>query len=145
MSAYYEFDRSRWPLLVAYAPPGLVPDDEVRRFVREIGGELALGEPIALVLDARHAFLSANQRTILATGARRNANHFPGLLRATAIVVRTPIERAIVGALLWLYEPPYPIRSFTDLDDALAWARATLHAPSRRASAPDASLPPTPA
>ncbi|MFW6086066.1 MAG: hypothetical protein ACODAG_02590, partial [Myxococcota bacterium] len=122
MTAHYDIDSDRWPLLVAKAPPGIASDDAIHRFLRDIRGELALGTPVALVLDARRATLTAPQRRIFATAAEQDAKHYPGFIRATAIVTRTPMERATMTALLWLFTPPYPIRPFATVQEALPWA-----------------------
>lgn len=132
MPAPSAFNRDRYPLLLVTTPAGPTSDEELGRFLQQIRTELAHGVPVVMVLDARRAQLCASQRAAVADASRRDARRYPDILRAVAIVHRSPLERAITTAIGWLVDPPYPVRTFSTLQEAVHWARAQLPATSER-------------
>jgi len=81
-----------------------------------------------MVPHAAGSTLSFAQRRRISERARLDTLTRGPFLRAVAVVVRSPVERGLAGAVLWLMRPPYPVRFFSDVDEAVRWAEATTAA-----------------
>ena len=47
---------------------------------------------------------------------------------AMAVLVRSPVARVIMNFFARFSAPPFPVRVFTDVDEARAWAAAQVRA-----------------
>ena len=88
---------------------------------------LARGELFGMITDGRLAPApTALQRKRLAEDAKRNEARLARHMVASAVVVGSPLMKAIVTAVNWLAPPPYPVQVFTDVAPAEVWVRERL-------------------
>lgn len=81
---------------------------------RELGG----GEPVVLVSEAGPLGETTREARDLLAGPEAAA-----IYRAMAVVVRSPVARAIMSFFVRFSSPPFPVRVFNDVQEALDWAR----------------------
>jgi len=95
---------------------------------------------VALARDTRFAMILDFRRTGRPDAARRR--RFAAWLTkhearvrdrvvGSAQVVDNELQRAALTATLWLIGTPVPMRAFSDIDEARAWARSQLGAEAR--------------
>lgn len=122
--------------MVVRLPPGALADGEDEAHLAHVSSYFSRHEPFALVMVPHPggSTLSFAQRRRISERARLDALTRGPFLRALAVVVRSPIERGLAGAVLWLTRPPYPVRFFADVDEAVRWAAATTTAGVRPVS-----------
>jgi hypothetical protein len=87
------------------------------------------GEPFAvLIVMGDHPPLSAAHRKAAAEAMIADVQSYPKLLRAKAVVIRSPVERGVVTAIRWVAKPDYPFAEFDSVAVAKAWLLAQLRA-----------------
>ncbi len=121
-------DSSRWPLVVLSVPAGTHPDDiDTDSFYEEAEKLFARGERFAAAADLRlRAPLNAARRRRYADWMRTNAPVMRRLQVAGASIAENAVQGGIVTAIHWITRPPYPARTFLDLEPALLWMQDCL-------------------
>lgn len=133
-SALPTYDTTAWPLVRIVAPPLSPSDDEFREHIARIESFYARGGDFAIVVDVRVApSMSPSHRRMLSEALDRQARAYPRSLRALGMVLRSEVQRGILTAIGWFFRPPYPMKVFTDVEEAEAWCRSALEsdAPAR--------------
>lgn len=110
---------------------GGVTDDELASYEARVLDLLrrcdARGERFALVTDGENAIpLSGQQRRMQASFVARHRELAARIVAGNAIVLNSPMHRAVVQVILWLASPPYPLVVVGTLAEAEARARAFL-------------------
>jgi hypothetical protein len=82
---------------------------------------LSGGRPAPLVTEGAHQTLATREARELVAGPEA-LRHYT----AMAVVVRSPVARALMLFFTRLSPPQYPIASFATADEARAWARTHL-------------------
>lgn len=101
-------------------------DGDLTEALARLDGFLGKGTRIGLLIDARGALgLAAEQRRTLIAHMRNNADKTARLL-VQAIVNDNAIQRMLAFTVGVVAPPPFPSRSFGDVDAALSWLRAEL-------------------
>ncbi len=121
-----------WPLVSVRWPKEAIAPDALDRLFAATDGWLARREPFAMLTDGRDAAApTALVRKRLAENAKQNEDALARYLAASAVVVGNPVVRAMITAVNWLAPPRYPVKVFTDVADAEAWARGALERAGR--------------
>ena len=131
--ARIDADFSGWPLVTVRAT-GNVSHAEHAAFIAELDEHVyAKREPYALVMDLRgNGGLSPRQRQRQADRVKQQRED--GLRCAgVALVFSSPLLRGMLTAILWVAKPEHPVRVFTDLGEALVWAKDQLRAAAEAA------------
>ena len=115
-------DKSQWPIVVVHMPAGSMTTAEFDHHLQLLAGYLRRGEAHALVVELGESDLVGENRRQLAEHYRIHAAAVKSCLRAVALVCRTPIHRAMYGAIDAMLGSPYPLRGFTSREEAEAWA-----------------------
>ncbi len=122
----FVFDTRHDPLHLQAFPPMFRYEeadahfDEVERFYRS----QPRNAPAALLADARAVLLvDAMTRRRVADAFTRLAPIMEQRAIAHAIVLSTSVVRHALTAIFWLKQPPWTIRTFTNMEDADAWIR----------------------
>ena len=122
----YIFDESQWPL-VRVTVPADVDLCGVEGYLAHVDRLLARRQPYVIVLDARGSqAMDAPCRQLLRDHRRRIFIEAQRYQLAMAFVVESAIQRAILGAILWVAPEPSPSKTFRTAEDAEAWATAHL-------------------
>lgn len=87
----------------------------------QVAREMGEGEKVVLVAESGPLSQATRESRALLAGPESAA-----VFAAMAVVVRSPVARAIMNFFVRLSSPPFPLRMFTSADDARAWARAEL-------------------
>jgi hypothetical protein len=125
----YVIDETRWPLVRILAPARPPGKEEFERHLSRLDAILARRQPYVVVLDCRGSGSSSmptDQRELLRKQRRAAFCEAQKYQRAMAFVVDSAIQRAVLGALLWLAPEPCPTRIFTTGDEADAWVTSFL-------------------
>jgi hypothetical protein len=118
----YVIDETRWPLVRVVVPARHAPLEELDRHLSRIDAILARHQPYVVVIDFRGSgSLPAEQRERIRKQRRAAFCEAQQYQRAMAFVVDSAIQRALLGALMWLAPEPCPTRVFTSADEADAW------------------------
>jgi hypothetical protein len=121
------FDCTAWPIVVITLSSGPLSDAGLSSWITDLTSLYARRERFAQVIDVRLSeSLSPEARRRLAEMSDRNEDSFPGQLVATAIVLSTPFQRGVFKAMTWLTNRRRLREAFTDLNEALRWARGVL-------------------
>ena len=120
-----EFDTSRWPVMIV-RPLRAVANPEIDQFLHEYRKFLDLHPtPFATVLDLRqYREMPPAQRKRISDGMKDNPHH--PRCRGFALVFSSPLLRMLLTAILWTAKPDYELKVFSDLDEALTWARSQV-------------------
>jgi hypothetical protein len=124
------FDDAAWPILqITYAPTMSAYEAEI--YYARIASYLARGERFAVLMDARPASVpSAVERARIAQFMEETAPRSSHQVSGLALVVDTFLGRGVLTAVQWLTQPPFPIRAFGGVPEALEWLRASLAPPA---------------
>jgi hypothetical protein len=114
-------DDTRWPLIIVRMPTGSMTAADFDAHLQRLVGHLQRREPHGLVIDMGDCDLNGENRRQLADHYRLHAAEVREHLRAVAMVVYSPIHRAMYRAIHALLGSPYPLRSFASFDEAEAW------------------------
>ena len=119
-------DSSRWPIVRVRLPP-VATDDEVQRYLDELGELRARREPYALVMiaDESRGF-NAKQRQMQADYIASGMDLSRKYLKAFAFVAESAMQRGMLTAVFWLRPPEWPHRVFRTVEEASVWARTLV-------------------
>jgi hypothetical protein len=121
-------DESEWPLVVVIYPR-IMRIDEEEKYYERLAGYLDRGERFAVLLDARPADVpNALERARIVAFWQKTAKLSARYLAGVALVVKTTLGRGVLSAVLWLYTPPFAIRTFSSLFEARKWLGERLTA-----------------
>lgn len=125
-----EIDTSRWPLLVITAPAGCINDEDWHAFLTRIDQLLGEREShYASVVDlSKDCMLTPKQRGQITADNQRCV--------AQALVFTSTLLSNLLTAIMWLRRPPFPVRVFTEIPQAIDWACRELAADKTRNSRP---------
>ncbi|MCA9600499.1 MAG: STAS/SEC14 domain-containing protein [Polyangiales bacterium] len=139
------FDASAWPI-AEMVLTSRYTDAEFEQLLVDLSDAVAgHAAPYGLLVDARESrAISPQLRRKLASYMQEQAPMSEKYCRGTALVMHSSILRGVLTALLWMYEPPFPIRVFEGFDTARAWLAERLADPAYggRATVQSVSLPP---
>jgi hypothetical protein len=116
-----------WPILIIRA--GEIEDVGITERTLEVVEKLyqTKKESFVTVLDASNGVRpSPAQRYVQVEFRRKHEDHIKQYSRGTAIVCKSEILRAVATAMYWIKAPDNVTKMFTDLDDAIEWARDQL-------------------
>jgi hypothetical protein len=134
------YDEGQWPIVQITMPQAELKDAELMRHMDRISEFNRRGSPFALVIDVRASeSLTADSRRVIAERLDQDEDTYPGVLLGVAIVLTTPLHRGIFKAISWLSRKPRPFEAFTSVDDAMAWARRVVAAPTHSMTMPVAT------
>lgn len=112
-------DLSRWPLAIVTFPDLVVTDEDVRSFVDEQRAMLHRKEPHVVITDARKArVISPAQRKMLVDWLTEAEPLNKRYTLAMSIVIDSAIVRGALTAVMWMKEPPVPIKTYGSLREA---------------------------
>jgi len=118
----YDLDTSPWPLVYVRSPTRAVSDDELDQLFEKQRSMLARGERYIQLTDTESVhILPASQRKRMADFLRETDALTASLCVAIAVVVRGPVYRGGLTAVLWLFRPSYPIRAVANHAEAAAF------------------------
>ncbi len=120
-------DIDMWPILIIRA--GETDDaDIVERSLEVVEKQyLTKKEPYVTVLDGRNGRRpSPAQRYLQVEFRRKHQDHVKQYSRGTAIVCKSEVLRAVATAMYWIKAPDNVTKMFTDMDEAIDWARERL-------------------
>jgi hypothetical protein len=129
------YDDSEWPLFVVTMPPSAFSAGAFDAHLETLREPYRRGQPFAvLIVMGDHPPLPAAQRKAAAEAMILDKEHYPKLLRAKAIVIRSSLERGVVTAIRWVANPDYPFAEFESTPVAKAWLLTQLQASTAGAS-----------
>jgi hypothetical protein len=108
-----EIDTSDFPLIVARYPAA-VSDEGLSRYLDALEALGRSGEAVAVMVDTRDSYLTPRQRQVLG----RSMTTTKARIVACATVIRSPISRGVMTALLWMVRPPFEVRTFSTAAEA---------------------------
>jgi hypothetical protein len=120
-------DLDQWPILIIRS--GEVEDVGIAERTLAVVEKLyqTKKEPYVTVLDGSNGKRpTAAQRYLQVEFRRKHEDHVKQYSRGTAIVCKSEILRAVATAMFWIKPPDNAAKMFTDMDDAIDWARARL-------------------
>ena len=134
------YDEGQWPIVLVTMPEAELEDPDLLRHIERMSSFSKRGVPFVQVIDVRvSSSLSANSRRLVAERMDQDEEAYPGVLVAVAIVLATPLHRGIFKAISWLSTKPRPFEAFTDLEEAMVWARRMLAVPTHSMTLPVAT------
>ena len=133
----YAVDDTHWPLVAARATEFVNDMSALDASYRRLELILAREQEFVLLFDMRGGASSSARRRKLLEWAERNGSALKRSIVASAVVVGSNVERGFVTAVLWVREPPWPMRVFTDSAETEQWllaefARLTAAKPAGR-------------
>jgi hypothetical protein len=98
-------------------------DADIEEFDHAMTAEVDRGEPMVIVVDSRfvRGLVTAKQRAYFARRMQESATALERACVGIAVVVKSPLVRGALTAVLWLLSTPCPVKAWSDLDDALDW------------------------
>jgi hypothetical protein len=123
------YDDSEWPIFVATMPASPFSTEAFQVHLEALREPYRRGQPFAvLIVMGDHPPLAAAQRKAAAEAMILDDQRYPKLLRAKAVVIRSPLERGVVTAIRWVARPDYPFAEFDSIPVAKAWLLKQLQA-----------------
>jgi hypothetical protein len=120
-------DASRWPLVEVTWPTKAVSDEEFQRAVGELSAFSHRKQRFVTLHRAiKAARPTPNQRAFAAKQQAADAPVSRRWLCGVAVVVNSPLLAGVVTAINWLIPSPYPLRTFSSLNEAKAWLDTRL-------------------
>lgn len=120
-------DESRWPRVYVTWPAEAMEDEQFESIVSAMSKLLERRERYVIIHDARRAVRpTPKQRAYAAAAQKRDAEGTRRLLAGVALTVSSPLTAGVVTAINWIAPPPYPIKTFSKMDEAEAWATERL-------------------
>lgn len=120
-----EIDDSKFPHVITRWT-GELSDAELTAVLLQLDAWLARGGPVALLLDARGATgMNAYQRSLLVNHMKA-ARHLTERQFIQALVIDSPVIRALYFAVSWAFPMPFPSKVFAEPEPARAWLEAQL-------------------
>ena len=121
------YDESRWPFVVVTMPSTDPSDHEFAQHLDHISSYFDRRERFGLIIDARQAPpLNAERRRSVAERLDRDLERDPELYVGTAVVLSSPVGRAVLKVITWMRRSPHPMMAFDALDPGLRWLRGLL-------------------
>lgn len=134
------YDESKWPVLVVTLPDEELMGKEMQAHIDRMSSFTYRGVPYVQVIDVRVSpSLSAQSRRATAERLDHDDDAHPGVLLGVGIVLATSLHRGIFKAMSWLSRSQRPFEAFTDLEEAMTWARRLTNAPVRSVTLPVAT------
>jgi hypothetical protein len=125
------YDEAQWPILLVTMPKAELSAAELGDHLDRMSSFSKRGEPYAQVIDVRTATaLGAQARRLVAERMDQDEEAYPGVVVGIAIVLATPLHRGIFKAISWLSRKPRPFEAFSDLQEAMTWARRLTAVPA---------------
>jgi hypothetical protein len=120
-------DTSRWPKVYVTWPAEPMEDEQFESIVLAMSKLLKRGERYVIIHDARRAVRpTPKQRAFAAAQQKHDAEGTRRLLAGVALAVSSPLTAGVVTAINWIAPPPYPLKTFSSLPAAEAWATDRL-------------------
>jgi hypothetical protein len=120
-------DTSKWPKVYVTWPAGAMEDDDFESIVLAMSKLLQRGERYVIIHDARRAERpTPKQRAFAAARQKHDAEGTRRWLAGVALAVSSPLTAGVVTAINWIAPPPYPIKTFSQMAAAEAWATERL-------------------
>jgi len=134
------YDESKWPVLMVTLPAQELLDGEIQAHLERMSSFTRRGSPYVQVIDVRVSpSLSAPSRRLVAERLDHDDEAHPGVLLGVGIVLATSLHRGIFKALSWLSRSQRPFESFTEVEEAVTWARRLANAPVHSMTLPVAT------
>lgn len=135
----WSVDTTRWPLLIVTQHAPTLTDAERMEALEDT--ERALGTDrgkYAVIHDSRLAGpLTPTQRAMIAEYSKRHDARTRARCVCNAFVFDSLVMRGALTAIMWLKPPVVESKVFSNLEDAITWARTKIEEarsePSRRA------------
>lgn len=125
------YDEGQWPIMLVTMPEAELNAADLIDHLDRMSAFSRRGAHYARVIDVRAATsLSAEARRLVAERMDQDEEAYPGILVGVAIVLATPLHRGIFKAISWLSRKPRPFEAFSELEDALTWARRLIAVPA---------------
>ncbi len=123
-------DESMWPILVV-RPPATYSPKMHKEYLALLGSiHETRKEPYCLIIDARGAPRpDSSQRRIENNFRKKYEDHVKTHCRGTALVLTSKVMVGVIQAMAWIRRPDTEVRSFSDFEPALEWARNKLALP----------------
>jgi hypothetical protein len=119
-----ELDLTRFPVVVL-SEQGVLTDAERHGVLEALDEIVERRARHGLVLDmTRASALPESQRGFVADHSRDRAPEIMEKRAALAVVVRAPLLNHVPMAAYWMRISPVPAKVFTEVEQAVAWARA---------------------
>jgi hypothetical protein len=123
------YDEAKWPILLVTMPPEELAGPDLLLHMDRMSAFSKRGVQFVQVIDVRAASsLSAKARRLVAERMDQDEEVYPHILVGVAIVLATPMHRGIFKAITWLSRNPRPFEAFSEIDEAVIWARGLLRA-----------------
>lgn len=129
-----EIDEADWPL-VSVRWSGTITDQELEDFLARLSGWLHREQSFALLLDSRGALGATPPQFLRIVEAMRADAGATGRLLVQAVVIDSPVQRALYHAVTWAFAMPFPSKTFSEVEPARAWLLAQLRAREHRDAA----------
>jgi hypothetical protein len=114
-----------WPILILKTSDTLEESRHALDVVEEIYETHQ--EPYAIVLDASDGRKpSAAERNMQNDFRVEHQEYVRKYCRGSALVCNSAIIRGVANAMFWFKKPDTVTKVFTDMDEAMAWARSLL-------------------
>jgi hypothetical protein len=120
-------DESRSPIVVVELNKQL-DDDGWRSYLATLTAYVDRRQPFAVVIVTNDSQLTARQRAATAELVKAREDDLRTYCKGNAAVVKGAVQRGVITALSWLVKFPFPSKVFSNLDDAIGWARSQLGA-----------------
>jgi hypothetical protein len=121
------YDEGHWPLVLVTMPAEELSEVDLIRHIDRLTAFTKRGVPYVQLIDVRTAAsLSARARRLVAERMDQDEEAYPGVLAGVGIVLATSLHRGIFKAISWLSRNPRPFEAFSELDEAMVWARRLI-------------------
>jgi hypothetical protein len=115
----------QWPILILLPSSNLDEAKHSLAVVEELYETRQ--DPYVTVLDAREGQRpSAVERNLQNAFRVKHEAHVRRYCRGSALVCNSEIIKGVATAMFWFKKPDTITKVFTDIDEALAWARSRL-------------------
>jgi hypothetical protein len=102
-------------------------DEQFESIVLSISTLLERGQRYVIIHDARRAVRpTPKQRAFAAAQQKHDAERTRRLVAGVALAVSSPLTAGVVTAINWITPPPYPLKTFSTMAAAEAWATERL-------------------
>ena len=122
-------DVSQWPRVYVTWPAEAMEDEQFESIVLQMSALLERRQRYVIIHDARRAVRpTPKQRAFAAARQKHDAEGTRRLLAGVALAVSSPLTAGVVTAINWIAPPPYPLKTFSAMAPAEAWATERLSA-----------------
>jgi len=114
-----------WPIVLIEPPGHAVSEEVLSRALAEYTAAVNLRHgSFATLCDLGDRIgLTPPQRRMLAESLSRDDAAAKRCV-AQAVVIRVPVARHMFTAVLWMSQPAFPVRVFSNIEEARIWLRA---------------------